>query len=201
MTHKNLGNHPVGKLFIISAPAGTGKTTLARMASCEFPCVVENVSYTTRLPRPGELEGVDYFFVSKPTFHDLIEKSEFLEHATVFGELYGTSRSQVEKQTQSGKHVLLVIDVQGAMKLKKMKVEATFIFVKPPSLVALKQRLMSRKTDSHESIEQRLAIAQSEMEYESEYDYQIVNDNLSSAYDVLRAILIAEEHKTVRKKT
>lgn len=195
MTHKVLGNLPKGKLFVLSAPAGTGKTTLARMASSEFPCVIESVSYTTRAARAGEIEGHDYFFVSPDTFSDLVEKGEFLEHALVFNHAYGTSKKFVDEKLAEGKHVLLVIDVQGAMALKKMGLKATFIFVKPPSLVALKQRLLSRNADSHESIDIRISKAEHELSFEPYYDYQIINDNLSSAYEVFRAILIAVEHK------
>jgi guanylate kinase len=195
MTHKVLGNLTKGKLFILSAPAGTGKTTLARMASSEFACVVESISYTTRHPRAEELEGQDYFFVSEGTFHELEHKGEFLESAVVFGNRYGTSKKFVEQQVNQGKHVLLVIDVQGAMNLKKMNLDAIFIFIKPPSLIALKQRLMARNSDSQESIERRLSLAQHELTFEKEYDYQIINDNLLSAFEVFKAILIAEEHK------
>lgn len=195
MTHKVLGNLKKGKLFILSAPAGTGKTTLARMMSSDTPYVIESVSYTTRAARSGELEGHDYFFVSKETFLDLQANGEFLESAEVFGQLYGTSRSFVESHLSQGKHVLLVIDVQGAMSLKKMKLDAVFIFIKPPSMLALKQRLIQRNLDSYESIELRLSKAQHEMSFENQYNYQIVNDNLSSAFEVLKSIIIAEEHK------
>lgn len=198
MTHKVLGNLKKGKLFILSAPAGTGKTTLARMASSEFSCVVESVSYTTRAPRGSEVEGRDYFFVSKETFHKLKEEGEFLEDAEVFGNCYGTSKKFVQEHLNQGHHVLLVIDVQGAMKLKNMNIHGVFIFIKPPSLLALKQRLMARNADSQESIELRLSQAEKELEFEKYYDYQIINDNLSSAFDVLQSILIAEEHKIRR---
>lgn len=198
MTHKVLGNLKKGKLFILSAPAGTGKTTLARMASSEFSCVVESVSYTTRAPRGSEVEGRDYFFVSKDTFHKLKEEGEFLEDAEVFGNYYGTSKKFVQEHLNQGYHVLLVIDVQGAMKLKDMNIQGIFIFIKPPSLLALKQRLMARNADSQESIELRLSQAEKELEFEKYYDYQIINDNLSSAFDVLQSILIAEEHKIRR---
>jgi guanylate kinase len=195
MTHKVLGNLKRGKLFILSAPAGTGKTTLARMMSSDSPYVIESVSYTTRAPRAGEIEGHDYYFVTKETFHDLLAKGEFLESAEVFGNFYGTSRLFVESHLSQGRHVLLVIDVQGAMSLKKLNLDAVFIFIKPPSLLALKQRLISRNLDSQESIEMRLSQAQHEMSFESHYNYQIINDNLSSAFDALRSIIIAEEHK------
>jgi guanylate kinase len=198
MTHKVLGNLKKGKLFILSAPAGTGKTTLARMASSEFGCVIESVSYTTRAPRGAEIEGRDYFFVSKETFHLLKEQGEFLEDAQVFGNHYATSKKFVDDHLNQGQHVLLVIDVQGAMKLKSQHLNAVFIFIKPPSLLALKQRLMTRNADSQESIELRLSQAEKELEFEKHYDYQIINDNLSSAFEVLKAILIAEEHKIRR---
>lgn len=198
MTHKVLGNLKKGKLFVLSAPAGTGKTTLARMASSEFSCVIESVSYTTRAPRAGEIEGRDYFFVSKETFHKLKEQGEFLEDAHVFGNHYATSSSFVHQHLNQGHHVLLVLDVQGAMYLKNNHTEAVFIFIKPPSLLALKQRLMTRNADSQESIQLRLSQAEKELEFEKHYDYQIINDNLSSAFDVLKAILIAEEHKIRR---
>lgn len=201
MTHKILGNLSKGKLFILSAPAGTGKTTLARMASSEFSCVVESVSFTTRAPRGAELEGHDYFFVSKETFLDLADKGEFLEHALVFGNHYGTSKKFVLEKINQGKHVLLVLDVQGAMNLKKMNLDAVFIFIKPPSLLALKQRLMARNCDSSESIDMRLSQAQHELSFEKHYDYQIINDNLLSAFEVLKAIIIAEEHKITENKT
>ena len=195
MTHKILGNLSRGKLFILSAPAGCGKTTLARMASSEFTSVIESVSYTTRPARGVEVEGFDYFFISPETFHALSHKEEFLEQASVYGHLYGTSRHFVNKHLEEGKHVLLVIDVQGAMQLKSTQLDAVFIFIKPPSILALKQRLVSRNADSLESIENRLSHAQHEMTFESNYDYRIINDNLSSAYEAFRAILIAEEHK------
>lgn len=198
MTHKVLGNLKKGKLFILSAPAGTGKTTLARMASSEFACVVESVSYTTRAPRGAEVEGHDYFFVTKETFQELRDKGEFLEDAEVFGNFYATSKKFVENHLEKGHHVLLVIDVQGAMKLKKLNLDAVFVFIKPPSLLALKQRLISRNADSQESIQIRLSQAEKELEFEKYYDYQIINDNLSSAFEILKSILIAEEHKIRR---
>ena len=185
----------MAEIAMLIGGAGTGKTTLARMASSEFPCVVESISFTTRHPRAAELEGHDYFFVSKETFHELEQKGEFLEHAVVFGNHYGTSKKFVNEQLNQGKHVLLVLDVHGAMNLKKMNLDAVFIFIKPPSLVALKQRLMARNSESHESIEMRLEKAQYELSFEKEYDYLIINDNLLSAFEILKSILIAEEHK------
>ncbi len=190
-----LGNISQGLLFVVSAPAGTGKTTLAHMLCEEFSSVVESISCTTRPPRPGEVEGKHYFFQSQETFEEGIREGKFLEYADVFGNLYGTAKESVLQQQKAGKHVVLVIDTQGAMQLKG-KVPAVFIFISPPSLQELKERLIKRRTESAETIEKRLSWAQKEMELKREYDYHIVNDNLGIAYQALRSILIAEEHKT-----
>ena len=197
---KLLGNLSEGIVFIISAPAGTGKTTLVRMLSEDFPCVVESVSCTTRPPRPGEVEGVDYHFLSKEIFQKQITHGDFLEFAEVFGYHYGTSRAYVQKQQQSGKHVFLVIDTQGAMKLRGENYPAVYIFLSPPSMEALEERLKKRKTESPEVIKNRLSWAQKEMAMIKHYDYHIVNDSLELAYQVLRSIVIAEEHRVMRIK-
>ena len=191
---KVLGNVTKGFVFVLSAPAGTGKTTLVRMLSEEFSCVVESVSCTTRPPRNGEVEGKDYYFLSQKEFEEKIHAGEFLEYAQVFGHYYGTSRRYVEEEQSKGKHVILVIDTQGAMQLKG-RIPATFVFISPPSLVELERRLQMRKTESQEVIAQRLSWAKREMEIVANYDYHIINENLEIAYDVLRSILIAEEHR------
>lgn len=192
---KVLGGLKRGLVFVVSAPAGTGKTTLVHMLKKEFSCVVESVSCTTRKPRPGEKDGVDYHFISSMEFEQKIQKNEFLEYAKVFGSYYGTPRSYIKDQQVLGKHVVLVIDTQGAMQLKK-SLEAVFIFLKPPSMDALKERLSSRKSESSEAMKERLSWAQKEIDLAIHYDYQIVNDRLEAAYDVFRSIFIAEEHKT-----
>lgn len=189
-----LGNAKHGKLFILSAPAGTGKTTLVHMLTHEFPTVVASISFTTRAPRQGEVDGIDYFFISREEFNSKIEAGEFLEHVELYGECYGTSRPWVEKQLSRGNHVILVIDVQGA-RLLRGKVEAVAIFVSPPSLEELARRLKRRKTEEESVIEKRLAWAKKEMEAQNEYNYRIVNDDLAVSYQVLRSILIAEEHR------
>jgi guanylate kinase len=195
---KVLGHLPQGLIFVISAPAGTGKTTLVNKLTDEFPSVVRNVSCTTRAPRPGEQEGKDYFFFDKKAFEDKIAKDEFLEHATVFGEYYGTSGEFMKKQTAQGKHVVLVIDTQGALELQKKIKGAIFIFISPPSLAELKERLQKRKTENTQSMEARLKLAKHELEMVPHYDYHIVNDDLDTAYNVLKSIFIAEEHKVRR---
>lgn len=183
-----------GLVFVVSAPAGTGKTTLVRMLLEEFHSVVESVSFTTRAPRPNEVPSRDYNFISPEEFEEKIDEGEFLEYAQVFGHYYGTSSKFVEAQRQKGKHVILVIDTQGALQLKG-KIDAIFIFISPPSLEELRSRLHRRKSESEEAIVQRLSWAEKEMALASQYDYHIVNDNLKTAYDVLRSILIAEEHR------
>jgi guanylate kinase len=194
MTLSLLGNRKRGLAFIVSAPAGTGKTTLVEKLAEEFPSVIMNVSYTTRLPRTGEKEGVHYHFISKNQFMQKNAAEEFLEHVCLYGEYYGTSRKWIEEKLNAGKHVVLVIDTQGAIFLRG-KYPAISIFVKPPSLEELKRRLSGRGTETQQKIEERLAIAQQEIEALKYYDYEIVNDDLEVAYQVLRSIFIAEEHR------
>ena len=189
-----LGNLERGLVVVISAPAGTGKTTLVRMLCKEFPCVAESISYTTRAIRKNEVAGDHYYFISEKEFEAKIQQGEFLEHAKVFNHYYGTSRLQVEAKQKEGKHVVLVIDTQGALQLMGSYF-ATFIFIKPPSIDELRRRLQSRRADTIEAIEERLSWAATEMSLSDRYDYTIVNQNLDVAYSVLRSILIAEEHK------
>ncbi len=191
---KVLGDLRRGHIFVISAPAGTGKTTLVRMLTKEFSCVVESVSYTTRPMRSQEIEGCDYHFISESEFKKKIQEEEFLEYAFVFGYYYGTSKKYVEEKLAQGKHVALVIDTQGAMALKD-KIDATFIFIRPPNFEELKKRLCGRQSDTEDAIATRLSWANQEMSMAKNYNYLVVNENLEMAYDVLRSIFIAEEHK------
>ena len=197
MTAKLLGNLPKGKIFVVSAPAGTGKTTLVQMLVAEFPSVVENISYTTRPIRPGEISGVHYHFITENEFEQKIKDQEMLEYATIYGNYYGTSFQSIQELQRMGKHVVLVIDTQGALQLmEKLKsTPAVFIFIKAPSEETLRQRLIKRRTESVESIETRLNWAKKELETAERYDYCIVNDDLAIAYQVLRGIVIAEEHR------
>jgi guanylate kinase len=189
-----LGRLKKGLIFVLSAPAGTGKTTLVRMLTQEFSCVKESVSFTTRPPRSGEVDGVDYHYIPRQDFERRMREGDFLEHAIVFEQYYGTCKKQIEALRQQGYHVILIIDTQGAAQLQE-QIPAVFIFVSPPSLDELRHRLVKRKADTPESIEKRLLWAQKEMTLSSRYDYHIVNDDLNVAYDILRSILIAEEHK------
>ncbi len=189
-----------GLLIVISAPSGTGKTTLTHMLLKEFPDMEFSVSYTTRKPRPGEVNGKDYFFVDRETFEKMVEEGDFLEWAEVYGNLYGTSKSQVLKALNEGKDILLDIDTQGALQVKKNFPEAVLIFILPPSFKELERRLRSRGTDDEETIEKRLRIARKEVERAPLYDYIVVNDVLENAYEKLRSIVIAEKCKTERLK-
>lgn len=189
-----LGSLKKGLVFVISAPAGTGKTTLVRMLREEFHCVVESISYTTRQPRINEVPGRDYYFITPEEFKEKIGEGEFLEYAQVFHNYYGTSRKFVESQQEKGKHVVLVIDTQGALQLKG-KIDAVFIFISPPSLQELQARLISRRSETDEAIQHRLSWAEKEMALAGKYDYHVVNDHLKTAYEILRSIFIAEEHK------
>ena len=194
MSAKVLGGLKRGLVFVVSAPAGTGKTTLVRMLLDEFPCIVGSISYTTRKPRVGEIGGKDYHFITTADFERKIEEGEFLEYAKVFDHYYGTSRKFVSEQQDLGKHVILVIDTQGALQLMETLV-ATFIFISPPSLDELRARLEKRRTETGDAIERRLSWAEKEIALAIRYNYHIVNENLQTAYSVLRSILIAEEHR------
>ncbi|MBX9924663.1 MAG: guanylate kinase [Rhabdochlamydiaceae bacterium] len=197
MEQQVLGNLSYGRLFIISAPAGTGKTTLVRLLTQSFSCIVESVSCTTRPPRAGEIDGKDYFFLTREAFEERKKRGDFLESAEVFGHFYGTSREFVEEQRKKGKHIVLVIDTQGASFLKSQKIDATYIFIAPPDLDVLKERLSGRKTENEKEREERLSWARKEMQCAASYDYLIVNSDLKIAYEVLKSVLIAEEHKVL----
>ncbi len=192
---KILGNTHQGLLFVISAPAGTGKSTLADMILQEFPNEIEeSCSCTTRLPRPGEIIKKHYEFLAVEEFEKKIIADEFLEYAQVFGNYYGTTKQEIARLQAAGKHVLLVIDTQGALKIKSL-VSAVLIFISPPSLEELRRRLFKRRTEDEEKIQERLAWAKQEIAMAAYYDYHIINDDLSHTYQVLRSILIAEENK------
>lgn len=196
---KLIGKLSRGRVFIISAPAGTGKTTLAAMLTHEFPEIVRSISYTTRPKRGLEEDGKDYYFVEKQDFDAKKSKGEFLETATIYGHEYGTSAPKLEELVSKGNHVLLIIDTQGAMQLKD-KIAAVRIFISPPSIGELGKRLKKRKTESEEELQERLSFAQRELQLKDEYDYHILNDDLNRAYQILRAIVIAEEHRIQKDK-
>lgn len=188
-----------GRLFVIAASSGTGKTTLARELLKEDKNLVQSISYTTRPPRPSERNGEDYYFVTNREFIEMRQKSAFLEWANVFGRFYGTPKKEVEAHQKRGRNVLLLIDVQGARKVKEKKADAVFIFLAPPSQEELKKRLKKRGTESSREIAKRLRVATTEMRglnamYNGRYlcDYRIVNRELACAREVLKAIIRAE---------
>lgn len=181
-----------GKLIIISGPSGAGKTTLVNRLTKEFPQVVQNVSYTTRKARPEERQGVHYNFVTEEVFQQKMANQDFLEAVSLFGVHYGTAKESVEQILKQGKYLILVIDTQGALKLKE-QIEATFIFITPPSIQVLQERLERRKKDKPEDIAIRLKRAKEEIALKIYYDFEIINDDLSSAYRQLKQIVFSEE--------
>jgi guanylate kinase len=188
-----------GNLFIISAPSGTGKTTILKKTIAAMKKIVFSVSHTTRTPRAGEQEGVDYFFIDKDVFLTMEQQGLFLEWAEVHGNLYGTSRSTVQAAAEQGLDIILDIDVQGARQVnEKFKDKGVFIFIAPPSLEELARRLAGRSTEAEAIIATRLANATEEMKSIDEYDFVIVNDTVEQAVEVLKSIIIAERSRTRR---
>ena len=176
-------------LYVVAAPSGGGKTSLIKALLEKDDRVSLSVSYTTRSARPGEKDGVHYHFVDDPAFMDLIEKNAFLEHAEVFGHRYGTGREAVEKKLRAGFDVLLDIDWQGARQIRKSFPSCCTIFILPPSLEALRNRLARRGQDSEEVIDRRMREARAEISHSSEFDYLIINDDFDQALADLQSIV------------
>jgi guanylate kinase len=189
-----------GLLFIVSAPSGAGKTTLVERLVEQVPNLKMSRSYTSRTAREGETDGVDYNFVSRVRFEEMIAAGDFLEWADVFGNLYGTCGSDAERMLAAGQDVVLVIDVQGARKVRQRGVLTTTVFVMPPSLAILEQRLRGRSKDAEDAIQRRLAVARDEVAAFSEYDFVVVNDELTAAVDRLRSIVVAERARLHRMR-
>ncbi len=181
-----------GLLFIVSAASGTGKTTLAERLVQILPNLRMSRSFTSRPARAGERDGVDYNFVTRPRFEEMVAAEEFLEWADVFGNYYGTCATDTEAILARGQDVVLVIDVQGARQVRSRGIETTGIFVLPPSAAILEQRLRGRSKDSEEQIRQRLEVAGREVDEFAQYEYVVVNDALDAAVERLRAIVLAE---------
>jgi guanylate kinase len=181
-----------GKLFVIAAPSGAGKTSLVKALLERRPQLHVSISHTTRNRRPTEVAGREYYFVTVPEFEDLVKRGEFLEYARVFDNYYGTGRQPVEAQLAKGHDVVLEIDWQGAQQVRKALPECQTIFILPPSRQALEKRLRNRATDSNEVIERRLRDAVGDMTHWREFDYVVVNDNFEHALDDLIRIVSGE---------
>ena len=189
-----------GILFIVSAPSGSGKTTLCNKLVDSLKGLNRSISMTTRPPRPGERDGIDYIFIEKEEFLKRKKKNEFLEWAKVFDEYYGTPKKYIKHLVTKGQDVVLNIDVQGTMKIRRAKsVNSVCIFVLPPSMSELQERLRDRSTDTKKEIAKRIRIAKKEVSYLPRYDYVVINNVLDSALENLRSIVIAERCRIERR--
>src|SRR4051812_1679558 len=187
-----------GLLFIVSAPSGAGKTTLVERLVEQLPHLRMSRSYTSRTARQGETNGVDYNFVTRERFETMVAAAEFLEWAEVFGNLYGTCAADTDRMLAEGDDVVLVIDVQGARKVRGRGLESRAVFVMPPSFAVLEQRLRGRSKDSEEAIQRRLQVARDEVAAFTEYDFVVINDEVAAAVDRLRAIVVSERARLQR---
>ena len=187
-----------GTLFIVSAPSGAGKTSLVRALLERLDGLQVSVSHTTRAMRPGELDGVNYHFVEVASFEAMIERGDFFEHARVFDNYYGTSRPAVQALLAAGTDVILEIDWQGARQVREQVADAESVFILPPSLATLRERLSSRATDDESVIERRMGDAVSEMSHYDEYDHVIINDDFATALGDLEALVRAARSRLPR---
>jgi guanylate kinase len=181
-----------GTLYVISAASGAGKTSLVSAVLQHVPDIEVSVSHTTRAPRPGEIDGVNYHFVDKERFEAMVEAGDFFESATVFGNMYGTSRQHIKQQLLDGRDVILEIDWQGARQIRKLVSDCKSIYILPPSIAALRERLKSRGQDDEDVINKRMREAINEMSHYAEFEYLVINDDFNEARDNLAAIIMAE---------
>lgn len=189
-----------GILFVLSGPSGAGKGTICQELLRQIPNLQYSVSATTRKPRLGETNGINYWFKEKDEFEEMIKNDLLLEYAEVYGNYYGTPKEQVLKILKPGKNVVLEIDPQGAMQVKAKFPEGVFIYILPPSLDELAARITKRGTDSKDSIKKRLAAATEEIQYALKYDYVVVNDKVETAVDSIATIISAEKFNSKRRK-
>jgi guanylate kinase len=190
-----------GNLFVVSAPSGAGKTSLVSALLNINPQIDLSVSYTTRDPRPGEQDGRDYHFVSREIFLAMAKRGEFLESAEVYGNLYGTSQTWNSQENAKGRDILLEIDWQGAAQVRRLFPECISIFVLPPSLEALEQRLKGRGKDNDEVIARRMAAVREDVAHVAEFDYVIINDNLNEALRELNAVVLSAKLRCAAQLT
>ncbi|GAU78738.1 guanylate kinase [Fusibacter sp. 3D3] len=182
-----------GLLIVVSGPSGAGKGTICKKLISRDDSVIVSVSATTRAPRNGEVEGISYHYLNRGQFEAMIDSDDFLEHAKVYDHYYGTPKKFVIDHIVKGDNVLLEIDIQGALQVKKKYPEGIFVFILPPSMKELKSRIVGRGSETPESLEKRLSSAYSEIEYIKNYDYFIVNDKVDHATDILQSIILAEK--------
>jgi guanylate kinase len=185
-----------GLVFVVSAPSGAGKTTLCEAITRSLENLKHSISYTTRGPRPGENDGRDYFFVTEEKFRSMVQAGEFAEWAEVHSHLYGTSRQALDHMVSNGIDVILDIDTQGAKQIRKTYEKAMFLFILPPSLAVLEERLRNRRSDDGEEIRKRMRRAHEEIREYAMYDYIIINRDFDRALDELRSIIVAERCRT-----
>ncbi len=194
-----MAKQALGRLFIVAAPSGGGKTSLVKKLVDGLENILVSISHTTRDQRAGEEEGKDYFFVTEAVFEDMAEKGTFIEHARVFNHLYGTSKDEIQRQLAAGMDIVLDIDWQGAEQIKAAFPDAVTIFILPPSLDALKRRLTKRQRDDTAVIEARMQRARDELSHYDAFDYLIVNDNFNQAASELRSIVVANRLMAARQ--
>ncbi len=187
-----------GLLVIISAPSGVGKTSLCKEVLKFFPDLRHSVSYTTRAPRPGEKDGLDYQFVSEEKFQEMIDGGMFAEWAEIHGNRYGTAANALKEYLRSGNEVILDLDGQGARQIREEFPNSIYVYILPPSWKELEKRLRSRRTDSNEDIKRRLENAKEELQYAEHYDYIVINDAFNVAVSTLRSIIVAEKCRRKR---
>ncbi|MDD4239782.1 MAG: guanylate kinase [Desulfotomaculaceae bacterium] len=190
-----------GLLLVLSGPSGAGKGTVVRALQRENLSLRLSISATTRLPRDGEVDGVDYYFMERDIFRKMIEEDQLLEWAEVYGNYYGTPRHFVQDVLERGNDIILEIDIQGALQVKEKLPEAVLVFIAPPSKEELQTRLFGRKSDSREEIEKRLKCMTGEMKLAGGYDYIVVNDSINRALDSIHAIIMSEKCRTWRQQS
>ena len=191
---------PRGTLFVVSSPSGGGKGTIIRHVLEDVGNLSYSVSYTTRAPRQGEVDGREYFFVSREVFEEMVAAGEFLEWACVHGNLYGTAKNQILAETGSGADIILELDVQGAASVRRLLMDSVSIFILPPSYEVLRERLIARGTDSAEELSIRLRNAPEELSQYSAFDYVIINDEVERAVNQLASIIYAERARCMRQE-